>query len=33
MFSPEMVDELSNAVEQREKCMKAMETLSYEDTS
>jgi len=33
MFSPEMVDELSNAVEQCEKCIKAMETLSYEDTS
>lgn len=33
MFRPEMVDELSNAVEQCEKCIKAMETLSYEDTS
>ncbi|XP_068746953.1 uncharacterized protein [Montipora capricornis] len=28
MFSPEMVDQLNNTVEQCEKCLKAMETLS-----
>lgn len=32
MFSPEMVDTLNNTVEQCEKCIKAMETLSSEDS-
>ena len=32
MFSPEMVDTLNNTVERCEKCMKAMETLSSEDS-
>ncbi|XP_020616691.1 uncharacterized protein LOC110054711 isoform X2 [Orbicella faveolata] len=31
MFSPEMVDTLSNAVEQCESCIKTMETSSPED--